>query len=189
MKQFETNRLNKEILLKPYIDMIDDSYLKKEIMMKKSIVKMIMLTSVSLSGAAYAVDYSSTSNDELFGMKDQVRTMSETDRNAYRTERQSRMGSMDQSERDTRFSEMGASGKRNMENNGQRGGSRKRDGSGGGKQKGKGGGGGQGGGNKYRYGQDSDSGGGNQYRYGQDCGSGGGQRGGGGGRYGGGRGR
>ena len=155
--------------------------------MKKSIVKMIMLTSVSLSGAAYAVDYSHTSNDELFGMKDQTRTMSEADRNAYRTERQSRMGSMDQSERDARFSQMGASGKRNMENSGQRGGSRKRDGSGGGQQRGKGGGGGQGGGNQYRYGQDSGSGGGNQYRYGQNSGSGGAQRGGGGGgRYGGG---
>ncbi len=74
-------------------------------------------------------------------MRDQMRIMDEGDRDAYRTERQSRMSSIDQSERYTRFSEMCASGKRNMENNGQRKGSRKRDGSGGGQQKGKGGGG------------------------------------------------
>ncbi|MBE9526552.1 MAG: hypothetical protein IME94_06205 [Proteobacteria bacterium] len=142
--------------------------------MKKTIYQVLIITSISLSGAVSAEDFSTKTNDELFGMRDQMRTMDDGDKDAYRTERQSRMGSMDQSERDTRFSEMGASGKRNMENSGQRQGSRKRDGSGGGQQKGKGGGGGQGGGNQYRYGQNGGSG------------SGGGQRGG-GGRYGSGR--
>jgi len=143
--------------------------------MKKTIYQVLIITSIGLSGTVSAEDFSTKTNDELFGMRDQMRTMDEGDRDAYRTERQSRMGSMDQSERDTRFSEMGASGKRNMENSGQRQGSRKRDGSGGGQQKGKGGGGGQGGGNQYRYGQNGGSG------------SGGGHRGGGGGRYGSGR--
>ena len=144
--------------------------------MNKTIYQVLMITSISLSSVAAAEDFTTRTNDELFGMRDQMRTMSDSDKDAYRTERQSRMGSMDQSERDTRFSEMGASGKRNMENNGQRQGSRKRDGSGGGKQKGKGGGG-QGGGKQYRYGQNGDSGSGGGHRGG----------GGGGGRYGSGR--
>lgn len=121
--------------------------------MKKAIVKVIIMSSIGLSGVVSALDLSMTSNDDLFAMKDQVRTMSEADRSAYRTEHQGRMSSMDQTERDARFSEMGASGRKNMENNCQRGGSRKRDGSGGGQQRGKGGGEGgasrRGGGGRY----------------------------------------
>ena len=138
--------------------------------MKKIIVNVIVFTSISLSAVSFAEDYSLKTNDELFGMKDQVRVMDASDRDAYRTERQSRMGSMDQTERDARFSDMGASGKRNMENNGQGQGSRKRDGSGGGQGKG----GGQGNGKQHRYGQNGGGGGG-------------GGRGQGGGRYGSGR--
>ncbi len=154
--------------------------------MKKTLSGIVLLTSISLSGLSYADDYTQYSNDDLFGMRDQVRTMDDASRDAYRTERKSRMSSMDQTERDSRFSNMGASGQRNMD---QMGGGRGR------------GGGGGGGGGQHRYGQNNDSGSGsqNRYRYQQNSdsssqygyggGSGGGQYGGGGGgrRYGGGR--
>jgi len=135
--------------------------------MKTAYIKFITFSALmTLSGITIAEDYSNSSNDEFFGMRDQVRTMDEASKDAYRTERQSRMRSMEDSERESRFGGMGASGKRNMEQGSDRG-SRKRDGSGGGKGKGRGQGGGQGSGNQYRYGQGGEQGSGNQYRYGQ----------------------
>ena len=136
--------------------------------MKKTIVQMIIISTISWSAVSYAEDFSSISNDDLFNMKDQVLLMDDSSKDAYRNERQTRMDSMDhQTAGDERFAGMGASGKRNMEKSEQRNGSRKRDGSGGGKQRGKG------------DGQAS----GDQARYGQQHGeTGGGRRG--GGRYG-----
>jgi len=148
--------------------------------MQRVIYIPIIISSVTFSALSYAEDsfaedFSLKTNDELFDMREQTRTMDESARNAYRTERQSRMMNMDQTQRDARFADMGASGRKNMENSGQHNGSRKRDGSGGGQQRGKG-----------RGGQGNSSGEGNQYRYGQSSESGGGRRGG-GGRYGSGR--
>ena len=105
-------------------------------MMKKTYLEYIIAASITLSGAAFAEDFALKSNDDLFGMKDQVRTMDEGTRDAYRAERQNRMRTMDQSERDSRFSDMGASGKRNMDRISQNQRSRMRDGSGGGQRKG-----------------------------------------------------
>ncbi|MFK5986768.1 MAG: hypothetical protein QM479_15285 [Pseudomonadota bacterium] len=92
--------------------------------MKITILKLIIISALSLSGFVHAYDFSTKSNDELFDMRDQVRTMDSDSKDAYRTERQDRMKSMDQSERNSLFA-----------NNGNQ--SRKRDGSSGGKQYGK----------------------------------------------------
>lgn len=144
-------------------------------MIKKTIYKVVIISSLSFSAISAAEDYSTATNDEFFNMRDRVRTMDEGSKDAYRSERQSRMMNMDQSERDSRFADMGASGRKNMENSGQKQGQRKRDGSGGGQQRGKG-----------RGGQGGHSDSSSQYRYGQSSetsGGGGGRRGG-GGRYG-----
>jgi len=150
--------------------------------MQKIVSALLLIGSVSFSSSAIAedLDFSLPSDNDFFAMKDQVRTMDDTSKDAYRSERQSRMMNMDQSERDSRFADMGASGKRNMDENSQRKGSGKRDGSGSGKQKRKGQGnqseGDQSGGNQYRYGQSNNSS--------SSSGSGGGRRyGGGGGRH------
>ena len=116
--------------------------------MKTTFLNLTIILTLPLSGIVFAEDFSDKSNDELFDMRSQVQTMDTETRNAYRTERQNRMSNMDQSERESQFANMGASGKRNMEQAGQNNQSRKRDGSGGGKQYGKGRGG-QGGGNRH----------------------------------------
>jgi len=144
--------------------------------MKKILATLLLGSTISFSGSSLAedLDFSLPSNNDLFAMKDQVRTMDDTTKNAYRSERQSRMISMDQSERDSRFADMGASGKQNMDEMSQRNRSGKGNGDGSGKQK--------------RRGQSSQSDG-NQYRYGQANNSDSQSAAGGGGRYGGGRGR
>ena len=144
--------------------------------MKKAFLEFITLSVlITASGITFASDFGDLSDDDFFDMRDQMQTMDSGDRDAYRSERQSRMMSMDQSQRESRFDDMGASGKRNMEQQGQRQGSRKRDGSGGGKGKGRGSQRSQsedGSGNQYRYGQGNSSGGGGggggQHRYGQN---------------------
>ncbi len=143
--------------------------------MKNTLSGLIIVSSVAFTGVTFAEDFSRPTNDEFFGMRDQVRTMDEASKDAYRAERQNRMMNMDQGERDSRFKDMGASGKRNMDQKGQRGRSGGGKGQGQGQGRGKGGqGNSSGSGNQYRYGQGNDSGSGNQYRYGQgnDSGSG-----------------
>jgi hypothetical protein len=56
----------------------------------------------------FAEDFSLKSNDDLFAIRDQMRTMDNETRDAHRSERQSRMRNMDQSERDSMFADMGA---------------------------------------------------------------------------------
>lgn len=147
---------------------------------KNMIYKLIIISSLSFSAISAAEDFSTIPDDKFFDMREQVRTMDDDSRNTYRTERQGRMMTMDQSERDSRFADMGASGRKNMENrgqrNGQKNGQRKRDGSGGGQQRGKG-----------QGGQSGHSDSSSQYRYGQSSETSGGGRRGGGGRYGSGR--
>lgn len=128
--------------------------------MKKTIINLALTgLLLSISGISTAADYSAYSNEELFGMQDQVRALDNDSRNAYRTERQSRMQSMNQNQRQS-YINMGASGRKNMERMGQRNGGI-----------GRGQGGGGGGGKQHRYGQGN--GDGNQYRYGQSGGYGG----------------
>jgi len=145
--------------------------------MNKTYIKYLMVASISFSGTAFAEDFSLKSDDDFFGMKDQVRTMDNDTRDAYRTERQSRMMNMDQSQRESQFGDMGASGKRNMSGGNQYRNQHRN-------QHRYGQGNGSGSGNRYgqgsssssgnQYGQGSNSGGGN--RYGQGSGSGGGNR-------------
>lgn len=116
--------------------------------MKKTFLNLTIILTLPFSVIVFAEDFSGMSNDELFDMRSQVQTMDTETRNYYRTERRNRMSNMDQSERESQFENMGASGKRNMEQTGQNNQSRKRDGTGGGRQYGKGRGG-QGGGNRY----------------------------------------
>ena len=116
--------------------------------MKTTFLNLTIIVTLPLSGIVFAEDFSDKSNDEFFDMRNQIQTMDTNTRNAYRTERQNRMSNMEPSERESRFANMGASGKRIMEQMGQNNQSRKRDGSGGGKQHGKGRGG-QGGGNRH----------------------------------------
>ena len=146
--------------------------------MKKIISTFLLASTISFSGSSFAedLDFSLPSNDDLFAMKDQVRTVDDTTKNAYRSEHQSRMMNMDQTERDSRFADMGASGKRNMDEMSQK------------NRSGKGKGNGDGSGKQKRKGQSSQSDG-NQYRYGQANDSDSQSTTGGGGRYGGGRGR
>ena len=151
--------------------------------MKRAFLEFITLSVlISASGITLANDFSNLSDDDFFDKREQMRTMGDSDKEAYRSEAQTRMNNMDQSQRDERFENMGASGKRNMDNNAQRNQNRKRDGSGEGKQRGKGQGGGKGQGNhsdsgsQNRYGQSNSSGSGNQYRYGQGNSSGSGNQ-------------
>ena len=215
MKQFETILSSQEILTKQGQYMIFTTVEKRDArfnlsnqenrnnMMKRTFLPFITLSVlITASGITLAADFNDISDDDFFKMRDQMQTMDDGARDAYRTERQSRMMNMDQSQRDSRFSDMGASGKRNMDQQGQRNAYRKRDGSGGGQQRGKGQGGkgqgsrsGEGSGNQYRYGQSNSSDGGSQYRYGQGNSTGSGSQNrygqgsstGGGRRYGGGR--
>ena len=106
--------------------------------MKTTFLNLTIILTLPLSGVVFAEDFSGKSNDELFNMISQVQTMDTETRNAYRTERQNRMGNMDQSERHSRFANMGAIRGKNMEQRGQNNQLRKRDGSGGGKQYGNG---------------------------------------------------
>jgi len=122
--------------------------------MKKIVTTLLLVSSVNFSGSAIAedLDFSLHNNDDLFAMRDQMQTMDNTTKDAYRSERQNRMMNMDQSERDSRFADMGASGKNNMDRMSQKNRSGKGNGDGSGKQKRKGQGS-----NQNRYGQANSS--------------------------------
>ncbi|EGW53380.1 hypothetical protein QQ73_03825 [Candidatus Endoriftia persephone str. Guaymas] len=125
--------------------------------MKKSLITTLILSGLlPATGALAAEDYTQYSTPDLLQMGDEVRYMSEADRDAYRSERQSRMQSMSQEERQTMRSEMGTSsgGYRNMagaeQGQGSMTRSRLRDGSGDGGGQRRGGGFGGGGGRGRR---------------------------------------
>ncbi len=109
--------------------------------MKNGIMIKILTLAAGLfvAGQILAVDFTSYSNEELFQMRDQARYMSSEDRDAYRSERQSRMQSMSQEERMSMRSDgslggyRSASGSANGQGSMTR--SRLRDGSGGGQGK------------------------------------------------------
>ena len=83
--------------------------------MKRAFLQFITLSVlISASGLTLANEFSDLSDDDFIKMRDQVRTMDDSTKDAYRAENQSRMMNMDQSQRDARFENMGASGKKNM---------------------------------------------------------------------------
>jgi len=100
---------------------------------------------MSLTASVAAEDYSSYSTEDLIQMRDQARYMSEEDKAAYRSERQSRMESMTQEERLAMRGDNESGKSRNMSGSdkgqGTKTRSRLRDGSGGGSGKRRGGGG------------------------------------------------
>lgn len=104
-------------------------------MMKSSIPMILLASTLSLANApAHAEDYSNYTNEQMIEMSSSVQSMSESERNAYRTEMQARVQSMDANERDALRSSMAAStsGQGSMSK------SRLRDGSGGGQKRGDG---------------------------------------------------
>ena len=77
-------------------------------------LKRMLFTAVVLgvsSVSAYAVDFTQYSNDELMGMKSEVRSWDSDKRDAFRTEMQSRMQSMSQEERQALKGSGGGQGK------------------------------------------------------------------------------
>ena len=70
--------------------------------MKKQLISSIFIAGIlTTTGAIATEDYTGYSNEELFEMRGQVGMMNEEDRQAYRTERQSRTQDMSQEERQT----------------------------------------------------------------------------------------
>ncbi len=114
-------------------------------MKKGLIVSFFMALWMPLTATIAAEDFSNYSTEDLVQMRDQARYMSEEDKDAYRSERQSRMDSMSQEEREAMRDGNESGRSRNMSGSNQGQGtktrSRLRDGSGGGSGKRHGGGG------------------------------------------------
>jgi len=115
-------------------------------MMKNGLIAcFIVALWMPLTATVAAEDFSSYSTEDLIQMRDQARYMSEEDRDAYRSERKSRMESMSQEERQAMRDGNASRRSRNMsgadQGQGTRTRSRLRDGSGGGSGKRHGGGG------------------------------------------------
>ncbi len=115
----------------------------------RSIPFLVLAGGLFLAGPLAAQDFTAYSNQELFQMRDQVRYMDSSEREAYQAERQSRMQSMSQEERMSMRSDGTWGGYRSQAGNANGQGtmtrSRLRDGSGGGQGRryGQGGGGGR----------------------------------------------
>lgn len=134
--------------------------------MKFTLPPLIILFLVTFSANSFSKDYYLQSDKELLDIKKQLHGMDETEKKTYRTELQNPIITGEQTKNDSRFGDMGASGKKNLQRMTQK----KRSN---GKHKGKGKGKGKRRGsqtndnNQYRYGQGNDSESELNYRYDQ----------------------
>ena len=117
-----------------------------------------LVITLGLASGAMAADYSAYTNEEMMQIRSQARDMSPEDRDAFRSEMQSRHQSLSAEERNQLREQNRNSGQGNY---------------GQGNRYGQGNSGGQG----NRYGQGGGGGGGQGHRYGQGGGGGGGGRG------------
>ncbi|MCW8955520.1 MAG: hypothetical protein OQL09_01455 [Gammaproteobacteria bacterium] len=70
-------------------------------MIKTNLSVVLMASMLGLASThAQATDYSSYSNEQMIQMRNEIQYMSESELNAYRTEMQTRMQTMDSSERE-----------------------------------------------------------------------------------------
>jgi len=127
--------------------------------MKTAYLTFILAALIPFSATVHAEDFSLKSNAKFFGMKNQVKEMDKATKDAYLAEHKKRRRNIEKSGKQLRFSDKGASGKKNTQKMSH-------------PTEGKGND--IGSGNKISYGQGNDTGSGNKISYGQgnDSGSG-----------------
>jgi len=134
--------------------------------MKTAYLTFILAASIPFLATVNAEDFSLKSDKDFFGMKSQVQEMDNATKDAYLAKHQKRMRNVDQSGKQLRFSDKGASGKKNMQKMGRPAKGKGND-TGSGSKISYGQGNDSGSGSKISYGQGNDTGSGNQYSLGQ----------------------